>query len=166
MHEYLPIALSSGPPQSASQARSLAFAVSSEAFCSSSAAYSKSSDVSLIASVEISEPLSATKSDSDVRGTASAVPVYVTLSVSCADTACVARAATRYGKAVSIFCKPSDALLANLLRVLIISIPVSTILPATGSAPGMRMATKPVPIVANPASPKLKMLASTTVAAV
>lgn len=31
---------------------------------------------------------------------------------------------------------------------------------------GMRIATKPVPIVANPARPKLKMLASTTVAAV
>ena len=78
----------------------------------------------------------------------------------------MARAATRYGKAVSIFCRPFAALLANLLRVLMIWVPVSMISLPTTSAPGMRMATKPVPIVANPARPKLKMLASTTVAAV
>ena len=75
MQEQLLTEPLSDPPQSASQARSLAFAVSSEAFRSSSAARSKSSDVSLMASVEISDPSSATKSDSDVLGTASAVPV-------------------------------------------------------------------------------------------
>ena len=44
--------------------------------------------------------------------------------------------------------------------------PASTICPAAVCAPGTRVAARPTPVTTNPVSPKLKMLASTTVAAV
>ncbi len=47
-----------------------------------------------------------------------------------------------------------------------ISMPASTVLLAADWTPGMSIATSPTPTAANPVSPRLRMLASTTVAAV
>ena len=104
----------------------------------------------------------------EVRGqdTASAVPANETLSVVCAAQVLVPFAATRYGSEPSSVLRPRDADVANELRVSMRRIPASTVSWASAFAPGMSKPTKPAPVTHRPASPRLSMLASTTVAAV
>ena len=111
-------------------------------------------------------PSSAGNSEADFAGIGSATPVKETCSPDCAEQMRMPFAPARNGRAFSSARRPFDAVLANELRALSMSVPVLIILGALQRAPGMNTVTRPAPDTMSPAKPRLAMQASTTVAAV